>query len=171
MLKGKAHKLADNIDTDVIIPARHCTSFHREELGRHCMEDLDPNFVEKTRPGDFIVAGVNFGCGSSRENAPLAIQGAGISCVIAKSFARIFFRNSINIGLPVLESPEAAEEVRDGDELVVDLGKGEIENVSLRKKYKATAFPPMIQEIIDAGGMVEFVRGRVNEAGGRCGKN
>jgi 3-isopropylmalate/(R)-2-methylmalate dehydratase small subunit len=171
MLKGKAHKLADNVDTDVIIPARHCTSFHREELGRHCMEDLDPEFVNKIDKGDLIVAGLNFGCGSSRENAPLAIQGAGISCVIAKSFARIFFRNSINIGLPVLEAPEAAEEVTDGDELVVDLEKGTIQNVSLGKTYEATAFPPMIQEIIDAGGMVEFVRTNAKNAGGRCGKD
>ncbi|KPJ60092.1 MAG: 3-isopropylmalate dehydratase [Latescibacteria bacterium DG_63] len=171
MLKGKAHKLPDNVDTDVIIPARHCTSFHREELGLHCMEDLDSEFVNKVSKGDFIVAGVNFGCGSSRENAPLAIQGAGISCVIAKSFARIFFRNSINIGLPVLEAPRAAEEARDGDELVVDLEKGVIQNESLRKTYEATAFPPMIQEIIDAGGMVEFVRAKGKNPGGRCGKN
>jgi 3-isopropylmalate/(R)-2-methylmalate dehydratase small subunit len=171
MLEGKAHKLPDNVDTDVIIPARHCTSFHKEELGSHCMEDLDPQFVKKISRGDVIVAGFNFGCGSSRENAPLAIQGAGISCVIAKSFARIFFRNSINIGLPVLEAPAAAEETRDGDQLKIDPAKGTIQNVSLGKTYEATAFPPMIQEIIEAGGMVEFVRRKAGNAGGRCGEN
>ena len=126
VLKGKAIKYGDDVNTDVIIPARYCTSFRAEELAPHCMEDLDPDFLQKRRPGDLIVAGSNFGCGSSRENAPLAIKGAGIGCVIAKSFARIFYRNSINIGLPILESPEAAEAIAEGHEVEVDLGAGRI---------------------------------------------
>ncbi|MFC2066558.1 3-isopropylmalate dehydratase small subunit, partial [Chloroflexota bacterium] len=125
-IKGIAHKYSDNVNTDVIIPARHTHSVDAEELGKHCMEDLDRTFIDKIKPSDIIVAGNNFGCGSSREQAPLAIKGSGISCIIAKGFARIFFRNSINIGLPILECYEAADEAKDGDLVEVDLATGEI---------------------------------------------
>jgi 3-isopropylmalate/(R)-2-methylmalate dehydratase small subunit len=161
VLRGKAIKYGDDVNTDVIIPARYCTSFRAEELARHCMEDLDPDFLQKRRPGDIIVAGNNFGCGSSRENAPLAIKGAQISCVIARSFARIFYRNSINIGLPILESSGAAEGIAEGHEIEVDLDAGRIRNLSTGASFAAQLFPPGIQAIMAAGGMVGFVRARL----------
>jgi 3-isopropylmalate/(R)-2-methylmalate dehydratase small subunit len=160
-LHGRAHVYGDNVDTDVIIPARYLTTSNPDELAAHCMEDLDPSFLTKTSAGDIIVAGENFGCGSSREHAPVAIKAAGISAVIAKSFARIFFRNSINIGLPALESPEAAADIKDGDELSVDLAAGQIENLTQGKTYQAEPFPEFLQQIIAAGGLVPYTQRRL----------
>lgn len=161
MIKGKAHKYGDNVDTDVIIPARYCTSFRTEDLAPHCLEDLDSDFVNKVKTGDILVAGNNFGCGSSRENAPIAIKGAGIACVIAKSFARIFYRNAINIGLPILESAECVDSADDGDTIEVNLNAGEIVNISKQKKFHIPPFHSVIQEIIKAGGMESFVRNKM----------
>ncbi|MFQ5797431.1 MAG: 3-isopropylmalate dehydratase small subunit [Bacteroidota bacterium] len=163
MIRGRVHKYGDNIDTDVIIPARYCTAFTEKELGPHCLEDLDPEFVRKVQKGDMIVGGRNFGCGSSRENAPIAIKGAGVSCVVAKSFARIFYRNAINIGLPILESVAAAEEAETGDEIEVDLSAGTITNLTKSRSYQTSPFPDVIQEIINAGGMVGFAKKRLAE--------
>lgn len=163
MIQGHVHKYGDNIDTDVIIPARYCTAFTERELAPHCLEDLDKEFVKKVKKGDIIVAGRNFGCGSSRENAPIAIKGAGVSCVIAKSFARIFYRNSINIGLPILESPEAVDDATTGDEIRVDLSTGTITNLTKNKSYQTPPFPDIIQHIINSGGMVEFAKKRIAE--------
>jgi len=160
-IRGTAHKYGDNIDTDVIIPARYCTALKVEELAPHALEGLDPNFVKKVRAGDILVAGNNFGCGSSREMAALAIKGAGIACVVARYFARIFYRNAINIGLPILECPEAVEASEDGDTLEIDLGTGTVTNVSKGKRFAAAPFPELIQEIFTVGGMVEFVRKRL----------
>jgi len=164
MFRGKAITYGDDVNTDVIIPARYCTSFRAEELALHCMEDLDPDFMKKRRPGDIIVAGNNFGCGSSRENAPLAIKGAQISCVIAKSFARIFYRNSINIGLPILESPEAADAIAGGHDVEVDLEAGRIRNATTGASFTAHPFPPAIRRIMALGGMVGLVRARLGLA-------
>ena len=161
MLKGRVHKYGDNVDTDIIIPARYCTSFRTEDLAPHCLEDLDSDFVKNVKAGDILVAGNNFGCGSSRENAPIAIKGAGIVCVIAKSFARIFYRNAINIGLPILESAECVDITDDGDRIEVDLDAGEIVNVSKNRKFHVLSFPAVIQEIIKAGGMEAFVRSKI----------
>lgn len=163
MIKGKAHKYGDNIDTDVIIPARYCTAFTEKELAPHCLEDLDADFVKKVQRGDIIVAGRNFGCGSSRENAPIAIKGASVSCVIAKSFARIFYRNSINIGLPIIESDGAVNDAETGDELEIDLTAGTIRNITKSKSYNIPPFPEIVQEIIHLGGMVEFAKKRIAE--------
>lgn len=163
MIRGKVHKYGDNIDTDVIIPARYCTAFTEQELAPHCLEDLDAEFAKNVRRGDIIVAGRNFGCGSSRENAPIAIKGAGVACVVAKSFARIFYRNAINIGLPILESPQGAEDADTGDELDIDLAHGVIRNLSKAKSYNVPPFPGIIQEIINIGGMVEFAKKRIAE--------
>ena len=162
-IQGRAFKYGDNVDTDVIIPARYCTAYTPEELGPHCLEDLDAEFVKRVKEGDIIVAGKNFGCGSSRENAPLAIKGAAVSCVIAKSFARIFYRNSINIGLPILESEQAVDYTDPGDELRVDLSTGAIENLTKGKSFSSASFPEKIQEIIQLGGMVNFVKERLKE--------
>ncbi|MCF6095618.1 3-isopropylmalate dehydratase small subunit [Thermovorax subterraneus] len=161
MIKGRAIKYGDNVDTDVIIPARYLNTTDPKELAAHCMEDLDPEFKNKVRPGDIIVAGANFGCGSSREHAPIAIKASGISCVIAETFARIFFRNAINIGLPIVECPEAARDIKDGDQVAVDLTTGEITNLTTGKVYKAPPFPPFMQELIKLGGLVEYVRERM----------
>jgi 3-isopropylmalate/(R)-2-methylmalate dehydratase small subunit len=161
LLRGNVHKYGDNVDTDVIIPARYCTSFHGEDLAPHCLEDLDSNFVDKVKTGDILVAGNNFGCGSSRENAPIAIKSAGIACVIAKSFARIFYRNAINIALPILESAECVDITDDGDTIEVNLNAGEIINITKQKKFHIPPFPSVIQEIIKAGGMEAFVRSRI----------
>lgn len=161
MLKGKAWKFGDDIDTDVIIPARYLSSSEPAELARHCMEDADPGFARKVRAGDIIVARKNFGCGSSREHAPISIKAAGISCVIADSFARIFYRNSINIGLPILECPEAAENISPGDQVSVDLTQGLIINETTGEKFYAAPFPGFMQEIIDAGGLINYVRERL----------
>ena len=160
-LKGRVHRYGDNVDTDVIIPARYLSTSVVEELAAHCLEGLDPEFVRKVRPGDIIVGGENFGCGSSREHAPLAIKGAGIGCVIAVSFARIFYRNAINIGLPALICPEAAREAREGDEMAVDLARGAVENITQDRRYQAAPFPEVLQKIIAAGGLVAYTRGRL----------
>lgn len=161
MIKGKVHKYGDNVDTDVIIPARYCTSFLVEDLAPHCLEDLDKEFVKNVKAGDILVAGTNFGCGSSRENAPIAIKGAGITSVIAKSFARIFYRNAINIGLPILESPECVDNTDNNDEIEIDLDSGTIFNITKQKKYQFTSFPAVIQEIINIGGMEEYVKSKI----------
>jgi 3-isopropylmalate dehydratase small subunit len=162
-MEGTVFKYGDNVDTDVIIPARYCTSFHKEELAPHCLEDLDETFVNRVKEGDVIVAGRNFGCGSSRENAPLAILGAGVSAVIAESFARIFYRNSINVGLPILECPEAAKASEDGDQLCIDLAVGEITNLTRGGTYKAVPFPERIRQIIDVGGLEEYVKIKIRK--------
>ncbi|MFV0400283.1 MAG: 3-isopropylmalate dehydratase small subunit [Oscillospiraceae bacterium] len=162
--KGPAHKYGNHIDTDVIIPARLLNNPDPAVLATHCMEDIDPDFAGRVQKGDIMVGGINFGCGSSREHAPIAIKAAGISCVIAESFARIFFRNSINIGLPVLECLEAAREAESGDVIEVDLDSGRIENITKGKSYTAAPFPPFMQEIISAGGLVNYTRARM-EAG------
>ncbi len=160
MIKGKAHKFADDINTDEIIAAKYLNLTDEKELGLHCMETLEPDFSKKVSVGDIIVAGKNFGCGSSREHAPRAIKGAEISCVIAKNFARIFFRNAINIGLPILEVEEA-QEINGGDFLEVDLTKGEIKNLTQNKTYKSSRFPEFMQEIIDSGGLMALVKERI----------
>lgn len=159
-LRGRAHVYEDNVNTDVIIPARYLTTSDPDELAAHCMEDIDAEFVSKVQAGDFMVAGDNFGCGSSREHAPVAIKAAGISAVIAKSFARIFFRNAINVGLPALTCPEAAAGIKDGDEIAVDLAAGRIENITQAKTYQAEPFPEFLREIIAAGGLVPFTQKR-----------
>ena len=156
--QGTAHKYGRDIDTDVIIPARYLNTSVPEELAAHCMEDLDPAFVSKIQPGDILVAEENFGCGSSREHAPIAIKAAGVSVVIAKSFARIFYRNAINTGLPIMESPEAVDGISDGDELEVDADAGVIVNVTNGETYRAQPFPPFIKDIIEKGGLIEAVR-------------
>ena len=156
--KGKAFRYPDNVDTDVIIPARYLNTSSATELAKHCMEDIDTSFVEKVKPGDVIAAGWNFGCGSSREHAPLVIKTCGVGCVIAKSFARIFYRNAINIGLPILECPEAAEEIAAGDEVSVDFDTGVITNHTSGKSYKAQPFPPFIQNIIAKGGLLASLK-------------
>lgn len=160
-MKGRVFKFGANIDTDTIIPARYLVTTEPEELGKHCMEAIDPDFPRKVRPGDLIVAGENFGCGSSREHAPRAIKGCGIGCVIAKSFARIFFRNAINTGLPILECPEAVEDSEEGDEIEVDLESGEIRNLTRNRTFKAVPFPPFLLQVIKAGGLVEYTRRRL----------
>ncbi len=156
-VKGTVIKYGDNVDTDVIIPARYLNTSDKKELASHCMEDIDKTFVTKVKAGDIMVAGANFGCGSSREHAPIAIKESGISLVIAKSFARIFYRNSINIGLPIIECPEAAEDITEGDTVEVDFEKGIIKNISKDKEYKTMPFPEFIQKIITAGGLIEAV--------------
>ncbi len=157
-MQGKVHKYGDHVDTDVIIPARYLNSSDPKVLASHCMEDIDKAFLGRVQPGDIIVAGRNFGCGSSREHAPLALKTAGIACVVADSFARIFYRNCINIGLPVLECPEAAADARAGDTLSIDLARGEIRNTTSGKTYTTPPFPPFMQRIIDAGGLAAYTR-------------
>ena len=156
--QGKVFKFPDNVDTDVIIPARYLNTPDAQELAKHCMEDIDDTFVEKVNSGDIIVAGWNFGCGSSREHAPLTIKTNGVSCVIAKSFARIFYRNSINIGLPILECEEAAEEISAGDNVSIDFDSGVITNNTTGKTYTAQPFPPFIQKIIADGGLLASIK-------------
>jgi 3-isopropylmalate/(R)-2-methylmalate dehydratase small subunit len=155
---GKVYKFGTNIDTDAIIPARYLNTFDPQELARHCMEDADPEFANKVKAGDIIVAEKNFGCGSSREHAPIAIKGAGVSCVIADSFARIFYRNAINIGLPILESPEAAAAIQEGDEVEVELESGQIRNLRTGEVYQAAPFPAFMQGIIAQGGLINYVK-------------
>ena len=157
-MRGKAWKFGDDVNTDEIIPARYLNTIDPQELAAHCMEDADPDFAAKVRPGDVIVGGANFGCGSSREHAPISIKAAGVSCVIAKTFARIFFRNCINTGLPIVTCPEAAEGVRPGDEVEVDLDKGLVRNVTQDREYTTAPFPKEMQEIIAAGGLMNFVK-------------
>lgn len=155
--KGKVFKYGANVDTDVIIPARYLNTSVPEELARHCMEDIDPDFISRVEAGDIIVAGANFGCGSSREHAPVAIKASGVSCVIAPSFARIFYRNAINMGLPILESAEASEGIRADDQVAVDFDTGEIRNLTTGKVYTAKPFPAFIKKIIAADGLVGYI--------------
>ena len=155
---GRVFKYGDNVDTDVIIPARYLNSSDPAELATHCMEDIDKEFVKSVKPGDVMVAGWNFGCGSSREHAPLVIKTCGTGCVIAKSFARIFYRNAINIGLPILECEEAAEEIAANDEVTMDFDTGVITDVTTGKTYQAQPFPPFIQNIIKAGGLLKSLK-------------
>ncbi len=155
--KGKVYKYGDNVDTDVIIPARYLNSSDPKELALHCMEDIDKEFVQKVKPGDIMVATKNFGCGSSREHAPIAIKASGISCVIAETFARIFYRNAINIGLPIIECPEAAKEIAEGDEVEVDFDSGLITDLTTGKSFQGQAFPDFMQKIIDLGGLVNYI--------------
>lgn len=157
-LRGRVHTYGDHIDTDIIIAARYLNTTDPAELAQHCMEDAGDNFIARVQPGDVMVAGENFGCGSSREHAPIAIKAAGVSAVIAKSFARIFFRNAINVGLPILEAPEAAAEARPGDEMEIDLATGTIRNLTQGTTYQSEPFPDFLREIIDAGGLVNFVK-------------
>ncbi|GAQ24441.1 3-isopropylmalate dehydratase small subunit [Tepidanaerobacter syntrophicus] len=158
IFKGKAWVFGDNIDTDVIIPARYLNTTDPKELAAHCMEDIIPDFTQKIKPGDIIVAGNNFGCGSSREHAPLAIKSAGISCVVASSFARIFYRNSINIGLPILECPGCSEKIKTGDELEIDTDSGTIKNITSGEIFYARPFPEFIKGIISAGGLMNYAK-------------
>ena len=161
--KGSVFKYPDNVDTDVIIPARHLNTQDAKELASHCMEDIDKDFVKKVKDGDIMVGGWNFGCGSSREHAPLVIKTCGTGCVIAKSFARIFYRNAINIGLPILECEEAADEINANDEVSVDFDTGIITDVTTGKTYKAQPFPPFIQNIIKAGGLLKSLKEAENK--------
>ena len=156
--KGFVHKYGDNVDTNVIIPARYLNTADHKELASHCMEDIDREFVKKVQPGDLIVADYNFGCGSSREHAPIAIKASGISCVIAKTFARIFYRNAINIGLAILECPEASDHIADGDEVSVDFDTGIIQNLTKNETYQAEPFPDFIKEIIHANGLLNSLK-------------
>lgn len=158
---GTAQKYGRDIDTDVIIPARYLNASVAEELAKHCMEDLDAGFVSKVKPGDIIVADENFGCGSSREHAPISIKAAGISVIIAKSFARIFYRNAINTGLPIMESPEAVDAISDGDRLTVDADTGTINNETTGTSWQAQPFPPFIKDMIEQGGLVESVKAKL----------
>lgn len=155
---GKVHKYGDNVDTDVIIPARYLNSPDPKELAKHCMEDIDKDFVNNVKDGDIMVANLNFGCGSSREHAPLSIKASGISCVIASTFARIFYRNAINIGLPILECDEAAKNIDAGDEVEIDFDTGVITNKTKNQEYKAQPFPEFIKEIINAGGLLNSIK-------------
>ena len=154
---GRVHKYGNNVDTDVIIPARHLNTQDHKELASHCMEDIDKDFVNKVQEGDIMVAGDNFGCCSSREHAPIAIKASGIDCVIANTFARIFYRNAINIGLPIMECPEASERIQAGDEVEVDFDSGVIRNLTRGEEYKAHPFPESIQKIIRAGGLLKSI--------------
>jgi 3-isopropylmalate/(R)-2-methylmalate dehydratase small subunit len=160
-LKGKVHKYGENVDTDAIIPARYLNVSEPDQLAGHCMEDIDVDFVKKVEPGDIIMATTNFGCGSSREHAPLAIKASGVSCVIAKTFSRIFFRNAINIGLPLLECEEAVDNTNAGDTLEVDLAIGEIKNLTTGKTFTAEPYPEFMSELINAGGLIEYTRKRL----------
>ncbi len=160
---GRAWVYGDNVDTDVIIPARYLNTSDASELAKHCMEDIDENFVKKIKKGDMIVAGYNFGSGSSREHAPIAIKASGVSCVIAKSFARIFYRNSFNMGLPIFESSQAADDIKDGDEIEVDADRGVIKNLTTGKVYKATPIPEFMQELINAGGLFGYAKKLLNK--------
>ena len=158
--RGKVFKYGDNVDTDVIIPARYLNTSDPAELAAHCMEDLDPLFAGSARNGDILVAGRNFGCGSSREHAPLAIKASGVACVVAESFARIFYRNALNIALPILECPEAARAIAAGDEVTIDFETGEIADVTTARSFVAEPFPPFMLELIAAGGLAAYMRGR-----------
>ena len=159
-LEGTVFKYGDNVDTDVIIPARYLNSSDPKELAAHCMEDIDKDFTTKVKSGDIIVAAKNFGCGSSREHAPIAIKASGVSIVIAETFARIFYRNSIDIGLPIMECPEAAREIQSGDQVEVDLDSGIVTDVTQGKSWKGQAFPPFMQNIISAGGLIPYINSK-----------
>ena len=158
MVQGKVFKYGDNVDTDVIIPARYLNVSEAAHLAAHCMEDIDKDFTKKVKPSDIIVAGYNFGCGSSREHAPIAIKAAGVSCVIAKTFARIFYRNAINIGLAILECEEASEKISDGDEIAIDFDTGVITNITKNETYQAQPFPDFIKDIINKGGLLNSIK-------------
>ena len=160
VLKGRAWKYGDDVDTDVIIPARYLNTSDPKELARHCMEDIDKEYAGKVAPGDILVAGKNFGCGSSREHAPIAIKASGASAVIARSFARIFYRNSFNMGLPIFEAPEAVDEIGKGDLLSVDMERGTLHNETKGKEYRIAPVPPFMQELVAAGGLLNYVSAR-----------
>lgn len=160
---GKVFKYGDNIDTDVIIPARHLVTSKPKELAEHCMEDIDKDFAKNVKKGDIIVGGKNFGCGSSREHAPIAIKGSGVACVIAPTFARIFYRNAFNTGLPILESDEAAKKIDDGDEVKVSFKTGKIKNITKGETYQAEPFPEFMNELIKKGGLVKYVKKQIQE--------
>ncbi len=160
-MQGKAHKFGAHVDTDQIIPAKYLVTTDPLALGEHCMEGNDPEFAGRVEPGDVIVADINFGCGSSREHAPVSLRGCGVSCVIAKSFARIFFRNAINLGLPVLESPEAVDAIQAGDDIKVDLSSGTIHDLTTEQVFKAKPYEPFMMEIIEAGGLIEHTKRRL----------
>lgn len=162
-VRGKAFKYGDNIDTDAIIPARYLYQTDPKVLAKHCMEDITPSFSHQVKPGDIIVAERNFGCGSSREHAPIAIKASGISCVIASSFARIFYRNAINIGLSILECENAAKNIAWGDEVEIDIGLGHIRNLSRKKEYQSQPFPEFMMEIINAGGLMNYIKKELTE--------
>jgi 3-isopropylmalate/(R)-2-methylmalate dehydratase small subunit len=166
IFEGTAHTFGRDVDTDVIIPARYLNTNDPDELAAHCMEDIDPEFVKRVKKGDIIVAGENFGCGSSREHAPVAIMTAGVSVVVAASFARIFYRNSINRGLPIVVCPAAAKDAKPGDRLRVDIAAGTVENLTQGTKYAAEPFPPFMQELIERGGLLPYVKSRL-AAGGK----
>lgn len=164
MESGKVYKYGDNVDTDVIIPARYLNSTSPEELAKHCMEDIDASFAASVQPGDIIVGGANFGCGSSREHAPIAIRACGVCCVIAASFARIFYRNAINIGFPILECPAAAAAIRNGDTVSVDFATGTIIDNTTGETFQAAALPPFIGEIVAHHGLLPYLKARMNKA-------
>jgi 3-isopropylmalate/(R)-2-methylmalate dehydratase small subunit len=163
LIRGRVWRFGNDIDTDAIIPARYLNTSDPKELARHVMEDADKEFPNKIKPGDFIVAGKNFGCGSSREHAPIAIKAAGIQAVIARSFARIFYRNAFNIGLPIFESAEASEKIREADEIEIDAEKGIIRNLTTNEGYKANPIPPFMQELINAGGLIEWTKIKLSQ--------
>jgi 3-isopropylmalate/(R)-2-methylmalate dehydratase small subunit len=163
-MRGKVHVFGDDVNTDEIIPARYLNSIDPAFLAAHCMEDADPEFMKKAAPGDIIVGGGNFGCGSSREHAPIAIKAAGIACVVARSFARIFFRNSINIGLPIIVCPEAVAEAAGGQEMEIDLSRGELKNLTTGHTFRFSPFTPELQAIIAAGGLMPFVKAELSKA-------
>lgn len=162
-MKGIVWKLGDNVDTDIIIPGQYLNISDTQELGKHCLEGIDNEFSKKITPGDILVAGENFGCGSSREHAPLAIKGTGISCVVAKTFARIFYRNSITIGLPIIECPTAVDQIREKDTLEIDFGRGGILNVTKGEEYPFSPFPPFLEEIIQSGGLINYTKKKLQE--------
>ena len=163
MVTGKVYKYGDNVDTDVIIPARYLNAPSPEELAKHCMEDIDASFAAKVQPGDIMVGGANFGCGSSREHAPIAIRACGVRCVIAASFARIFYRNSINIGFPILECPEAAAAISNGDTVSVDFATGKIVDETTGETFQAVALPPFIEKIVEHNGLLPYLKARMEK--------
>lgn len=160
MINGRVFKYGNNVDTDVIIPARYLNITNQTELASHCMEDIDREFIKEVKPGDIMVAEKNFGCGSSREHAPLVIKLSGINCIIAETFARIFYRNAVNIGLPILECPNAAKDIENGDQIEVDLNSGTITNITKGRTYQAESFPEFMQDIIEAEGLINYVKGK-----------
>ena len=164
-IRGKVHKYGADVNTDVIIPARYLNVYEPDELARHCMEDIDSEFINRVQPGDIIIADTNFGCGSSREHAPLAIKAAGVGCVVAKSFARIFYRNALNIGLPILECVEAVDKTDAGDLLEIDLSSGVIVNTTKGLTFKAEPFPAFMLELIESGGLIEYTRRKIAAGG------
>jgi len=159
-ISGRIWKFGDNIDTDAIIPARYLNIWEPQGLAAHCMEDADPGFMKKMRPGDILVGGENFGCGSSREHAPIAIKAAGIACVVAKNFARIFYRNAFNMGLPIFEAPDAVDEIEAGDRLAVDMERGSLRNETKGKEYRFTPIPPFMRELVASGGLLNYIAKR-----------